>query len=144
MTDWPALATVCSLLAGAVLAHGPAAQAVGQIAQGVVGSAVGDVIQALRSAAKDKLLVKDLLGVRVTDPGESTIGTVKDFVAILGGRIVAATISRMDKKAGHIPVPPSVAKVGIRLGSSGWPSRSACPSFGLQRRSKPSPKVSPA
>lgn len=92
---------------------------------------MGDVIQALRSAAKDKLLVKDLLGVRVTDPGESTIGTVKDFVLILGGRIVAATISTMDKKAGHIPVPLSVAKVGIPLGSSGWPSRSACPSFRL-------------
>ena len=51
-----------------------------------------DAVSALTEAGRDKLLIADLIGAKVTDPsGEA--GTLTNLVAVPGGRIVAALVT---------------------------------------------------
>ncbi len=105
--------------AAPVLAQNPISQTAGQMAPGDVASAAAKAAQVLRSVAKDKLLVRDLLGAPVSEPGGGKVGTVADLVVIPGGRVVAALISTKDKNMGRIPVPFSAAKVTHTAGKLG-------------------------
>ncbi|MFC4173565.1 PRC-barrel domain-containing protein [Microvirga sp. GCM10011540] len=92
------------------------AQAAQQMMPGDVASAAASAAQTLTSSAKDRLLVKDLLGAQVTGPGGGTVGTVEDLVVIPGGRVVAAIISTKDKNTGRIPVPFAAVKLSRTSG----------------------------
>ncbi len=105
-------------LAGPVGAQPAPTQALSQMASGDVASAAQKAIEALPSAAKDKLLVKDLLGAQVIEPGGSTVGIVEDLVVIPGGRVIAAIISTA-KDTGRIPIPFAVVKVSHSAGKLG-------------------------
>ncbi len=105
------------IMVGAHFAGPVAAQSSGP--PGDLASAAQNAIQALPSAAKDKLLVKDLLGAKVVGPGGNPVGTVEDLVVVPGGRVVAAIISTKAKGAGRIPVPFSAVKLSRTAGTLG-------------------------
>lgn len=92
------------------------AQAAKQMAPGDIASAAKSAAQTLTSNAKDKLLVKDLLGAPVHGPNGSAIGTVEDLVVLPGGRVVAAIVSTKSKSTGRIPVPFAVVKLSRTSG----------------------------
>lgn len=91
-------------------------QPLSQMAPGDVASATTEALHTLGSAAKDKLLVRDLIGAKVTGPSASPLGTVEDLVVIPGGRVVAAIISPNAKDLGRVPVPFSVTKISHYAG----------------------------
>lgn len=111
------LAWTC-LFAGSVIVEPALAQSSGSsgIAQSDVASAAKNVLDSLPSAAQDKLLVRDLLGAKVTGPDGSELGTVENFAVIPGGRIIAAIVSAKGSGKGRVPVPFSVIKVSQSAG----------------------------
>ena len=73
------------LLAFSILAAAPA------LAQ-MPDMSASDAVSALTEAGRDKLLIADLIGAKITDPsGEA--GTLTNLVAVPGGRIVAALVT---------------------------------------------------
>lgn len=86
---------------------------------GGLGAAASQAAQALGSAAKDKMMIKDLLGAQVTGPGGQVIGTVDNLAVVPGGRIVAALISTKDKNTGRLAVPFAAAKLSATAGKMG-------------------------
>lgn len=112
------LATAVALVA---LASGPGALAQGSGGSplGDLASAAGDAVKALQSAAKDSLLVKDILGAEVTDPRGGTVGHIENLVVIPGGRVVAAIVAIKDKGMGRIPVPFAAVKLQRKAGKLG-------------------------
>jgi sporulation protein YlmC with PRC-barrel domain len=105
----------CLVLLAALHALPAAAQGTGDIA-----SAAGSAVDALASSAKDKLLVKDMLGAEVKGPDGKTIGTVENLVVLPGGRIVAAIVATDAKDTGRIPVPFSAVKIARAGGKLGF------------------------
>ena len=90
----------------------PAAVQTGSASQGSgFGGAVQSAVGALTGAAKDKVLIKDLLGMKVSDPGGGVIGTVSDFAVLPGGRMIAALLTTADPKIGKIAVPFTAMKI---------------------------------
>jgi len=77
---------------------------------------VGEAAELLRGAAEDALLLRDLLGTEIGDPGGDTVGTVANFVVIPGGRIVAAVIETSD--GDRLPVPFAAVKLQARSGEA--------------------------
>lgn len=104
----------CLALLAAVCALPAAAQGTGDIA-----SAAKSAADELASGAKDKLLVKDMLGADVTGPGGEKIGTVENLVVVPGGRVVAAIVATDAEDTGRIPVPFSVVKMAQAGGKLG-------------------------
>jgi hypothetical protein len=84
-----------------------------------VASAASDAVSALGSAAKDKLLVRDLLGASVTGPDGSDAGTIEDLVVIPGGRVVAAIVKAKSADGERVPIPFAVAKMSRSAGKLG-------------------------
>lgn len=107
----PILRAVFIVLALAC-ADEPAAAQSGSSSQGSgFGGAVQSAIGSLTGAAKDKVLIKDLLGMKVSGPGGGTIGTVSDFAVLPGGRMIAALLTTADPKIGQIAVPFTAIKI---------------------------------
>lgn len=77
---------------------------------------VGGAAELLRGAAEDALLLRDLLGTEVSEPGGNAIGTVENFVVIPGGRIVAAVIETSD--GDRLPVPFAAVKLEAKSGEA--------------------------
>jgi ribosomal 30S subunit maturation factor RimM len=73
-------------------------------------SASSDAVSALKKAAENKLLIADLIGADVKEPSGRVVGTIKNLVAIPGGRIVAALIKPSDS-SDLLPVPFQALKV---------------------------------
>lgn len=105
--------------AGMAQAQDISAPDVGSMAPGDVASAANSAVQALTSAAKDKVLVKDLLGASVTVPGGDTVGTVENLVVLPGGRVIAAIIATKSSQTGRIPVPFASVKLSQASGKIG-------------------------
>ncbi|MGJ3264302.1 MAG: PRC-barrel domain-containing protein [Salinarimonas sp.] len=106
------------LAAALVLAAGPA------LAQDVtspedVTGALSDATSALAEAGEDALLVRDLLGMELANPSGETAGTVRDFVVVPGGRLVAALVETPDGT--RVPVPFAA----IKLADKGATARAA-------------------
>jgi hypothetical protein len=80
-----------------------------------IASAATDAAEALKNAAKDKVLVKDLLGTTINGPDGKAIGTVENLVVIPGGRVVAAILAT-GGKTGRIPVPFTAVKISKSAG----------------------------
>ncbi|WP_372426064.1 PRC-barrel domain-containing protein [Salinarimonas chemoclinalis] len=77
-----------------------------------LGGAISDAASALEDAGEDALLVRDLLGMELTDPSGETAGTVRDFVVVPGGRLVAALVETPD--GARVPVPFAAIKLADR------------------------------
>jgi len=58
--------------------------------------AIAGAARAMAKAAKDRLLVKDLLGRKLQGPDGQPLGTVDNLAVIPGGRIVAALVTLPD------------------------------------------------
>jgi PRC-barrel domain len=72
-------------------------------------SAIASAAQTIAEAAKDKVLVGDLIGQSLTGVEGDTIGTVENLVAVPGGRLVAALVRTSDGT--RIAVPYAALKV---------------------------------
>lgn len=81
----------------AALIAGPAgAQSPLDGIDGVMGGPIGDAVEKLGEMAADQLLIGDFLGMELTGAEGETVGTVRDFVAIPGGNLVAALVETSD------------------------------------------------
>jgi sporulation protein YlmC with PRC-barrel domain len=74
------------------------------------------LVSELGDMAADHLLIADMLGAEVIGADGTAIGTVENFVAIPGGRLVAAVIARMD--GGRIALPWDAVKAGVAAGEA--------------------------
>lgn len=99
----PALAAAALLAVGLAPAPAPA-QLMG------LAEAGSEALKAVRSAAKDALLVKDMIGAKIVGPTGEKVGTVRDLVVIPGGQLVALVVSPDDLQH-PILVPYKAAKI---------------------------------
>lgn len=77
----------------AALIAGPAgAQSPLDGIDGAMGGPIGDAVEKLGEMAADQLLIRDFLGMELTDAEGKTVGTVRDFVAIPGGKLAGALV----------------------------------------------------
>ncbi|NDV89278.1 hypothetical protein GTW51_21690 [Aurantimonas aggregata] len=114
---FPATAVFTALFAAGIAhAQDSGARDVGSMTPGDVASSANSAAQALTSAARDKLLVKDLLGASVKVPGGDTVGTVENLVVVPGGRVVAAIIATQSSETGRIPIPFASVKLSQASG----------------------------
>jgi hypothetical protein len=72
-------------------------------------SAIASAATSLAGAAKDRLLIKDLLGKDLTGADGQAVGTVQDFALAPGGRLVAALVRLQN--GSRIAVPFSAIKL---------------------------------
>lgn len=79
-------------------------------------SAASEAVSMLKSAAKDRLLIADLLGSDVTGPSADKVGMVENLVAIPGGKIVAALIKPSDDGS-TVPVRFAAVKISQNSGN---------------------------
>ena len=77
----------------ATLAAGPA---MAQSPLDTIDGAIGDAADKIGEMAADQLLIKDFLGLELTGTDGDSVGTVRDFVAIPGGNLVAALVETSD------------------------------------------------
>jgi hypothetical protein len=91
-----------------VLLAGPAFGQDG-VLPGDLGGEATKALEELRGAAKERILLADMIGVRVTGPSGETLGTVRDLAAIPGGRIVAVVMEVPD--GGRVAVPYQLVTV---------------------------------
>ncbi|WP_349371140.1 PRC-barrel domain-containing protein [Salinarimonas sp.] len=73
---------------------------------------MAEAATALRDAAENALLVRDLLGKEVADPSGGSVGTIANLAVIPGGRIVAAILETPDGT--RVPVPFAAVKVAAK------------------------------
>lgn len=74
---------------------------------------IGQAAEKIRNTAKDGMLVADLLGKELTGHDGHVLGTVKDFVVVPGGRLIAAVVETDDGQ--RIAVPFAAIKLeGLR------------------------------
>ena len=109
------LATTASmfcLLAGAAAAQGNGGA--GMVPSDLAQTA-GSAVDALRSAAEDKLLIGDVIGSDVSGPSGETIGTIRNLVAVPGGRLVAVVLEL--EGGDRIAAPYQLLKVSAASGS---------------------------
>ncbi|WP_029032372.1 PRC-barrel domain-containing protein [Salinarimonas rosea] len=103
---------LAALLAGAVpFAAGSVLAQDATLPEDPTGS-ISDAASALKDAGENALLVRDLLGMELTDPSGETAGTVRDFVVIPGGRLVAALVETPDGT--RVPVPFAAIKLAAK------------------------------
>ena len=77
----------------AALIAGPAgAQSPLDGIDGAMGGPIGDAVEKLGEMAADQLLIGDFLGMELTGAEGETVGTVRDFVAIPGGKLAGALV----------------------------------------------------
>lgn len=77
----------------AALIAGPAgAQSPLDGIDGAMGGPIGDAVEKLGEMAADQLLIRDFLGMELTGAEGETVGTVRDFVAIPGGKLAGALV----------------------------------------------------
>ena len=84
-------AALAALIAGPVGAQSPL-----DGIDGAMGGPIGDAVEKLGEMAADQLLIGDFLGMELTGAEGETVGTVRDFVAIPGGNLVAALVETSD------------------------------------------------
>jgi sporulation protein YlmC with PRC-barrel domain len=72
-------------------------------------SGIASAARTLAEAGADRLLLADLIGQEIIGSDGSTVGTVEDFVATPGGRVVAALVSMPDGT--RLAVPYAAIKV---------------------------------
>lgn len=82
-----------------------------------LGAAATEAVEVLRGAAEDRLLIGDVLGSELSGPSGETIGTVENFAAIPGGRIVAVVVAMNNGQ--RIAVPWQVVSVSRAADSVG-------------------------
>ena len=81
----------------AALIAGPAgAQSPLDGIDGAMGGPIGDAVEKLGEMAADQLLIRDFLGMELTGAEGETVGTVRDFVAIPGGKLAGALVETSD------------------------------------------------
>lgn len=78
-------------------------------------SSLASAAQTLREAEMKRLLIKDLLGKKLSGADGSTVGTIENFAVIPGGRIIAALVSTDDGTM--IAVPYAAIKVANAAGA---------------------------
>jgi ribosomal 30S subunit maturation factor RimM len=66
--------------------------------------------------AADSLLIADMLGAEVVGADGQPIGTVEDFVAAPGGRLLAAVVARSG--GGRVALPWTAVKAGVAAGGT--------------------------
>lgn len=76
-----------------------------------VGTMTSDAVATLKGAAKDRLLVGDMIGSPVNGPSGSEVGTIANLVAIPGGRLVAVVVDLSD--GSKLPIPYQVMKIEL-------------------------------
>ncbi|WP_188914358.1 PRC-barrel domain-containing protein [Salinarimonas ramus] len=103
-----ALALVLPFAAAPALAQDAPATGAPAFSEDVTGS-ISDAASALADAGENALLVRDLLGMELKDPSGETAGTVRNFVVIPGGRLVAAMVETPDGR--RVPVPFAAIKL---------------------------------
>lgn len=74
-----------------------------------------EAANALRDAAENAILVRDLLGKEVADPSGESVGTIANLAVIPGGRIVAAILET--PYGTRVPVPFAAVKVAAKASS---------------------------
>ncbi|PHP28637.1 hypothetical protein CJ301_05400 [Limimaricola cinnabarinus] len=83
-------AALAALIAGPAGAQSPLDSIDG--IDGAMGGPIGDAVEKLGEMAADQLLIRDFLGMELTDAEGKTVGTVRDFVAIPGGKLAGALV----------------------------------------------------
>ncbi|WP_282026043.1 PRC-barrel domain-containing protein [Limimaricola cinnabarinus] len=90
---------ICPLRAAALAAliAGPAgAQSPLDGIDGAMAGPIGDAVEKLGEMAADQLLIRDFLDMELTGAEGETVGTVRDFVAIPGGKLAGALVETSD------------------------------------------------
>ena len=80
-------------------------------------SDLASAAQDLAGMAQDRLLIKDLLGRKLTGNDGETVGTIENFVVIPGGRLVAAVVETGDGT--RIAVPFAAVKLASAAQGAG-------------------------
>jgi len=90
-----------AILVAVTVSAAPAVAAEGPLDD--LGPAATDALQSLRDAARDRVLVGDLMGAEVDGPSGEALGTVRNLAAIPGGRLVAVVIELPDGERVAVP-----------------------------------------
>ena len=68
-----------------------------------IGDIAGDATKTLSEKARQKVLVRGMLGSEITGPGGGTIGTLDNLVIVPGGQVVAAIVKPEDGEPLALP-----------------------------------------
>ncbi|WP_299823268.1 PRC-barrel domain-containing protein [uncultured Jannaschia sp.] len=79
-------------------------------------ASIASAAKSLSEIGMDKLLIKDLIGKKLTGGDGNTVGTIENFVVVPGGRVIAALISSDDGTT--IAVPYAAIKVANAAGTA--------------------------
>ncbi|MDX1655464.1 MAG: PRC-barrel domain-containing protein [Candidatus Competibacteraceae bacterium] len=89
-------------------------QAVEEMTAGDLTAAAQEAVKTLASAAKDRILIRDIFSAEIKGPQGQTVGTVENLAVIPGGQIVAALVETAQGRT--IAVPFKAVKVARAAG----------------------------